>query len=197
MGYSTSELQTMVQVPTKPLTLAEFLQLPETEPASEYIDGQVIQKPMPQGEHSTIQGELIIAINAVVKLKKVARAFPELRCTFDGMSIVPDVAVFTWERIPRKENGGVANVFQAAPDWIIEILSPDQSATKVTKKILHTLKHETQMGWLIDPDEQTIFVYQPKQQPEVFDEPENLLPVPAFASELQLTVGDVFGWLLE
>jgi Uma2 family endonuclease len=34
---------------------------------------------MPQGEHSTIQGELIIAINAVVKPKKVARAFPELR----------------------------------------------------------------------------------------------------------------------
>jgi Uma2 family endonuclease len=107
------------------------------------------------------------------------------------------VSVFIWNRIPRDENGAIANVFQAAPDWIIEILSPNQSATKVTKKILHTLKHETQMGWLIDPDEQTIFVYQPKQQPEVFDEPENLLPVPAFASELQLTVGDVFGWLLE
>ncbi len=69
----------MVQTPAKPLTLEEFLKLPETEPASEYVDGQIIQKPMPQGEHSTIQGELIIAINAVVKPKKVARAFPELR----------------------------------------------------------------------------------------------------------------------
>lgn len=38
----------MVQITTKPLTLAEFLQLPETEPASEYINGQIIQKPMPQ-----------------------------------------------------------------------------------------------------------------------------------------------------
>ena len=187
----------MVQTPTKPLTLKEFLVLPETEPASEYVDSQIIQKPMPQGEHSTIQGELIIAINAVVKPKKVARAFPELRCTFGGRSIVPDVAVFTWERIPRKENGGVANIFQAAPDWIIEILSPDQSSTKVIKKILHSLKHETQMGWLIDPNEQTIFVYQPKQQPEVFDEPEQQLPVPSFASELKLTVGDIFNWLLE
>jgi Uma2 family endonuclease len=187
----------MVQTPAKPLSLEEFLKLPETEPASEYIDGQIIQKPMPQGEHSVIQGELIIVINAVVKPKKVARAFPELRCMFGGRSIVPDVAIFTWERIPRKENGGVANVFQAAPDWIIEILSPDQSATKVTKKILHSLKHETQMGWLIDPDDQTIFVYQPKQQLEVFDEMEEQLPVPPFASELRLTVGDVFGWLLE
>lgn len=49
------------------------------------------------------------------------------------------------------------------------------------------------MGWLIDPDEQTIFVYLPKQQPEVFDQPEQLLPVPAFASELNLSVGLVFG----
>jgi Uma2 family endonuclease len=53
------------------------------------------------------------------------------------------------------------------------------------------------MGWLIDPDEQTIFVYQSSQQPEVFDEPKDQLSVPSFASELRLTVGDVFGWLLE
>lgn len=187
----------MVQTPAKPLSLEEFLKLPETEPASEYIDGQIIQKPMPQGKHSVIQGELITTINAAVKPQKIARAFPELRCTFEKRSIVPDVSVFVWSRIPRDENGAIANAFQAAPDWIIEILSPDQSATKVTKKILHSLKHETQMGWLIDPDEQTIFVYQPKQQPEVFDEPEDQLPVPSFASELRLTVGEVFGWLLE
>ncbi len=53
------------------------------------------------------------------------------------------------------------------------------------------------MGWLIDPDEQTVFVYLPKQQPEVFDQPQEQLPVLSFASELCLTVGDLFGWLLE
>jgi Uma2 family endonuclease len=37
----------MVQVPTKPLTLEEFLVLPETKPASEFIDGNIIQKLMP------------------------------------------------------------------------------------------------------------------------------------------------------
>jgi hypothetical protein len=30
----------MVQTPSKPLTLEEFLQLPETKPASEFINGQ-------------------------------------------------------------------------------------------------------------------------------------------------------------
>lgn len=187
----------MVQTPSKALTLAEFLLLPETKPASEYIDGQILRKPMPQGKHSVIQGELVPTINGVVKSKRIARAFPELRCTFGGRSTVPDIAVFLWNRIPRDETGEVANTFLAAPDWTIEILSPEQSQTKVTKNILHCLKHETQMGWLIDPDEQTVFVYRPKQEPEVLDEPDEIVPVPTFTSELQLTIRSLFAWLLE
>jgi Uma2 family endonuclease len=157
----------MVQTLPKSLTLEEFLNLSETKPASEYIDGEIIQKPMPQGEHSVLQGELTSAANAALKPQKVARAFPELRCIFGGRAIVPDVTVFTWERIPRKENGCVANVFAIAPDWTIEILSPDQSQTKVTKNILHCLKHGTQMGWLIDPEEQSVFVYRQTPSTEV------------------------------
>jgi Putative restriction endonuclease len=52
----------MLQTPTKTLTLEEFLKLPETEPPSEYINGRIIQKPMPQGEYSAIQTELPPAI---------------------------------------------------------------------------------------------------------------------------------------
>ncbi len=187
----------MVQTPSKPLTLEEFLTLPETKPASEYIKGKIIQKPMPKGKHSSIQTEFAATVNATLRVPKIARAFSELRCSFAGQSIVPDVSVFVWERIPRDENGEIANIFTAAPDWLVEILSPEQSQTKVTKKILHALKHETQMGWLIDPQEKTIFVYHSQQQIEVFDEPEQQLPVPVFARELRLTVMKIFGWLLE
>jgi Uma2 family endonuclease len=187
----------MVQTPSKPVTLDEFLKLPETKPASEYIDGKIIQKPMPKGKHSAIQTEFSTTVNVILKPQRIARAFSELRCTFGGRSIVPDVSVFTWERIPRDENGEVSNTFLIAPDWTIEILSPEQSQTKVTKNILHCLNHGTQMGWLIDPDEQTIFVYLPKQQPEVFDQPEQKLPVLSFANNLNLSVQSVFAWLLE
>ncbi len=185
----------MVQTPSRPLTLEEFLLLPETKPASEYIDGQIIQKPMPQGEHSALQTELAPAINAVVKSRQVARAFTELRCTFGGRSTVPDIAVFLWNRIPRKGDGSVENVFAIAPDWTIEILSPDQSQTKVTKNILHCLKHGAQMGWLIDPAEQSVFIYLPDQPTNVYDEPEARLPVPNFAKDFFLTVEGLFGWL--
>nr|WP_010482189.1 Uma2 family endonuclease [Acaryochloris sp. CCMEE 5410] len=136
----------MVQVPSKSLTLEEFLRLPETKPASEYIEEQILQKPMPQGKHSRIQGELLAAINAVVKPERVACAFPELRCTYPsrshpadvygGRSTVPDIAVFTWSRILCDDSGEVANAFSLAPDWTIEILSPDQSHTRVTKNII-------------------------------------------------------------
>ncbi|MGI0490925.1 Uma2 family endonuclease [Alkalinema pantanalense CENA528] len=125
----------MVQSPSKSITLAEFLKLPETKPASEYIDGQVLQKPMPQGKHSVIQTELSTIVNSSLKPQRVGRAFSELRCTFGGRSNVPDVSVFAWARIPRDPTGEIANAFAIAPDWTIEILSPDQSQTKVTKNI--------------------------------------------------------------
>jgi Uma2 family endonuclease len=185
----------MVQTPSRPITLAEFLKLPETKPACEYLDGEVIQKPMPQGKHSAIQGELVSAINAIAKPQHIARAFPELRCSFGERSIVPDVAVFSWQRIPREENGTVANTFALAPDWTIEILSPDQSQTKVTKNILHCLAHGTQIGWLIDPDEQVVFVYYPKRETEVFDTLESILPVLPSVSEFKLTIQELFSWL--
>lgn len=187
----------MVQTPAKIPTLKEFLKLPETEPASEYIDGHIIQKPIPQGEHSAIRTELSTAINAALKSRRIARAFSELRCTFGKRSTVPDVSVLTWERIPRRENGRVANVFSIAPDWTIEVLSPDQSQTKVTKNILHCLKYETQMGWLIDPEDQSVFVYSPDQPTDVFDRPAARLPVPEFAKDFNLTTKELFDWLLE
>ena len=187
----------MVQAIPKSLTLAEFLKLPETKPAREYINGTIIQKPMPQGKHSVIQGELSAAINAILKPAKVARVFTELRCTFGGQSIVPDSCIFVWDRIPRDENGTIANVFRASPDWTIEILSPDQSQTRVIKNILHCLQHQTQMGWLIDPKVETVLVYRPQQQVELFDEPHQVIPVPDFAKDFKLTVEELFGWLLE
>ncbi|WP_413198632.1 Uma2 family endonuclease [Nostoc piscinale] len=186
----------MIKTPTRRISLEEFLQLPETKPVSEYIDGEIIQKPMPQGKHSRLQLQLPNAINHVTEPKKTALAFPELRCTFGGRSTVPDVAVFAWNRIPVDEKGNIANVFNTYPDWTIEILSPEQkSSTKVTKNILHCLNHGTSLGWLIDPEEYCVLVYPPHQQIIYLDNEEDILPVPDLVSDLNLTLGQLFGWL--
>ena len=185
----------MVQTAIKSIALEAFLKLPETKPASEFVDGRIIQKPMPQGKHSTIQRDLCTAIETILKPTRIARAYPELRCTFGDRSTVPDVTVFAWERIPRDNDGKVANVFAIAPDWTIEILSPDQSQTKVVRNILYCLSNGTKMGWLIDPAEELVFVYLADRTISVFEEPEDLLPVPEFAGSFQLTVGKLFSWL--
>jgi Uma2 family endonuclease len=191
----------MVQAPQSPkaavVTLEAFLAMPETQPASEFIDGQIFPKPMPQGKHSAIQTEFVSVVNGQLKRAKIARSFSELRCTFGGRAIVPDVSVFVWERIVRDASGEVANGFVIAPDWTIEILSPDQSQTKVVKNIVHCLKHGAQMGWLIDPDDRTVFVYEPDREIAIFDGMNDRLPMPGFTLGLTLTVGELFGWLVD
>ncbi len=185
----------MVATPVKSLTLESFLALPETKPASEYIDGKIVQKPMPQGKHSLLQLELISFINSILRKASIAIAFPELRCTTGGRSTVPDIVVLKNENIPKDDDGEVSNVVTTAPDWTIEILSPDQSTTKVIKNILHCLDNGTEVGWLIDPAEKMILVYQPDRQVQVIDSIEQGLIFPGFAQSMKLTVGDIFGWL--
>lgn len=175
------------------LTLEEFLKLPETKPASEFIHGEIIQQPMPQGEHSLIQTTLCEVINGIAKKHKIAIAFPELRCTFGGQSIVPDVAVFRWERIPLTASRRIVNRFEIQPDWVIEILSPDQRQTKVLGNLLHCSRNGTELGWLIDSQEESVLAVFPGQQVAVY-EGSAQLPI-LNGIELELTVEQIFGWL--
>ncbi len=181
-------------IATHPLTLDEFLQLPETKPASDFINGKIIQKPMPQGEHSLLQGTLCETLNQQAKEAKIAMAFPELRCTFGGQSIVPDLAIFRWQRIPRKPSGRIENRFNYHPDWAIEILSPEQSQTRVLSNLLHCAQHGTELGWLIDPDEETVLIVWPDQRVQLL-EGESRLPV-INEIDVSLTVLQLFSWLI-
>ena len=175
-------------------TLEEFLKLPETKPANEYINGKIYQKPMPQGKHSRLQIKLASAINEVGETQKLAYALTELRCTFAGRSIVPDIAVFEWQNIPLDANGQIANKFTIAPDWIIEILSPEQSANRVIRKIIFALNNGTKLGYFIDSDDESITVFQPNQLPEV-KEKQDILPVLDVLQSWQLKAEDIFSWL--
>jgi Uma2 family endonuclease len=184
---------TSIQSPSK-ISLEEFLLLPETKPASEYVDGKIYQKDMPQGKHSTLQTRFGNRINQVGEPQKLAFAFSELRCTFGGRSLVPDIAVFEWSRILLNAKGEVENRFEIVPDWTIEILSPDQNPTRVINNILFCLNHNAKLGWLIDPEEKLVLVFKPQQQPEA-KENQDILPVLDVLSDLQLSADDLFGLL--
>ncbi len=111
---------------------------------------------MPKIKHSLLRVKACNEINQVTETPKIAYAFPELRCTFDGRSIVPDIAVLLWEQIEFDESDEPVNDVLIAPYWTMEILSPQQSSNRVTRKIIRCLKHGCQLGLLIDPDDRSI-----------------------------------------
>jgi Uma2 family endonuclease len=182
-----------MSITTPLISLEEFLQLPETEPVSEYINGEMIPKTMPKSKHSRLQIKICNAINAVTEAEKIAYAFPELRCSFAGRSIVSDVAVFRWEQIEFDQNGEPLDDVYTPPDWIMEILSPEQSPNRVIEKILHCLKSGCQGGWLLDPSDRSILIFTPNQSPQVWVGSDRL-PVPPFLP-LELTTVQIFDWL--
>jgi len=178
---------------TQPLTLDEFLKLPETEPASEYINGAIYQKSMPKGKHSRLQLKLCNRINEITESQQIAYAFPELRCSFGDRSIVPDIAVFRWERIPFDADGEAPNDFFLCPDWTIEILSPEQSSNRVIGNILYCLQWGCKLGWLIDPADRSVVVFHPDAQPKLLQGGDRLPVVESI--DLAQTVDQVFALL--
>lgn len=186
----------MVQTPTRaitPVTLDAFLQLPETSPAREYCDGEILQKPMPKSRHSRLQGKLCAVVNEVTEPMQLAYGFPELRCTFGGRSLVPDIAVLRWAQIQFNDEGEPLADVSVAPCWAIEILSPQQSSNRVTDNLLHCLSHGSELGWLLDPGDRSILSFLPGQQPRL-DRGSAGLPVPDGLA-LHLSAEQVFGWL--
>jgi Uma2 family endonuclease len=174
-------------------TLEDFLQEPELKPAVEYIAGERIQKPMPKGRHSRLQGKICDAINRVAEDSRLAYAFPELRCSFGDRSVVPDITVFLWGNIPFVAEGEVPDRFESAPDWVVAILSPEQKANKVIGNLVYCLNFGSRLGWFLDPDDLSILVFQPQQQPRLCVG-SDVLPV-LDGIDLSLTVDHVYGWL--
>lgn len=174
------------------LTIEQFLQLPHLEesPPWEYIDGVISQKPMPKTRHSILQKRLLTAID---RHSETHTALPELRCTFGGRSIVPDIAVIAWSRIAITETGEPVDDFLEPPDWAIEILSPNQTANRVIENLLYCLRHGSQLGWLIDPDDYSILIFAPQQEPQVCRGTSQLKVLPGV--DLEINAEQMFAWL--
>lgn len=142
-----------------PLTLEKFLAQPniESSPAWELIAGCAIQKARHTLFHSRLQRNLVNYINAHTDRYE---AIQELRCLVPPYSPVPDIAIIKCDRLPDQDGP-----FSGAPDWLIEILSPDQGTLNLQNKILHCLIDGTQLAWLIDLSRQQVWVWQGNDLP--------------------------------
>lgn len=185
------------------LTLADFFARPDIDesPAWEFVNGVMTKKPMPQGKHSQLQFMICQAINQAADPLKFAHAFPELRFNLLKRSLVPDVAVFLWDRIPRSNEGEIANQFNLSPDWVIEILSPQQNVTKVMANISYCLDQGSELGWLIDPEDKNVTVFFCDRHPLYFSVTDPEInqaqePLPTLSGlDLSLSSEQIFNWL--
>jgi Uma2 family endonuclease len=176
------------------ITLAEFLKLPETKPALEFINGRIIQKVPPKFRHSVLQTEIVTQINRRTMGRKVGLAAVELRCTFAGRSIVPDVSYFRWDRIQFDEHGEPIDDVFLPPDFAVEVLSPDQSEPATVAKLRFAVAHEMKLGWLVNPSTRTVKVFRPGKPVRVC-RGTAVLNAGRLVGGFRCTVDELFGWL--
>lgn len=144
---------------TTKLTLEQFLEREETEPASEYEDGEVTQKAMPSIGHGWVQRLLAFALTLYLRANPGRYAGSEVRCIFGPRghrrAYVPDSIFISAE---RRGSWKLDGPFRAAPDLAIEILSPGDRMSRVLRKIRFSLENGVRQVWLIDPMRRTIEV---------------------------------------
>jgi Uma2 family endonuclease len=88
----------------------------------------------------------------------------------DGSRRSPDAAWFDAKRWREAQQPGTRfPVF--APEFVIEVRSPEQRARPLREKMDEYILNGVQLGWLIDPIEQTVTIYRPGREPEVLKQP--------------------------
>jgi Uma2 family endonuclease len=108
----------------------------------------------------------------------------------DGSTLAPDVSWTSNERLSKftkKEHEGFLPI---APDFVVEILADGDPLAERQAKMLQWLENGAQLGWLIDPFQQTAAIYRAGEPPRVLEKPDVLdgdRPIAGFTLEM--------GWL--
>lgn len=161
-GPSALGILAAMTTPTR-VSVEEFLALEETKPYLELIDGEVVQKAMPSPKHSATVVEIIGVLRNFLRATPIARGDTELRHRqrAEDRVFLPDISVTLRSRWPR----GAAGPVEVMPDFAIEVLSPDDRASRIAERIDFYLRAGTQLVWIIDPELENVSIYRPDAQP--------------------------------
>jgi Uma2 family endonuclease len=86
----------------------------------------------------------------------------------------PDVAWIQksrWEAIPLEQRKKFAPI---CPDFVVELRSETDDLTMLQNKMEEYISNGARLGWLIDPLERQVYVYQPDVVMQQFDQPATL-----------------------
>ncbi len=146
-----------LQIQSRTLTLEQYEALPEGRRA-EVFDGMVYDMASPSQMHQTISMELSnILYNYIKSRKGLCRVFTapfDVKLSDQPLTIVqPDIMVIC-DR--DKLDGRRCN---GAPDFIIEIVSPDNPADDYVRKLYYYNNSGVREYWIVDPERKLVTVY--------------------------------------
>ncbi|KKI99572.1 Uma2 family endonuclease [Prochlorothrix hollandica] len=90
-----------------------------------------------------------------------------------------------WDAIPIGQRRKFAPL---CPDFVIELQSPTDELSPLQAKLQEYLDNGTRLGWLIAPDRQTVYCYQPDRGVQILQRPPSLSGadvLPGFTLDLQ------------
>ena len=134
------------------------IRIPETKPATELIDGRLVQKMSPKWRHQELELRWTLALRAWDGGR--GRSIHEWRLEFTApghefASLVPDVAYFSRESLDALGLGR-AEAPDRAPDAAVEILSPGDSQARLAWKIGAYLAGGAVVVFIVDPPRRTV-----------------------------------------
>jgi Uma2 family endonuclease len=122
------------------------------EPDAEYVDGQIEERPMGQYDHAAWQEAIIVWFRQHASEWNI-RVKPELRVQVSPTRFrVPDVTVFGRDL-------SIEQILTRAPIAVFEVLSPEDSMTRVMRKLGDYATMGIPHIWVIDPENSESYIY--------------------------------------
>jgi Uma2 family endonuclease len=84
----------------------------------------------------------------------------------NGAALSPDTSWISHERLAKLTKAQKRKFIPLCPDFVVELTSPSNRLRAVKRKMVEWMENGAQLGWLIDPERQTVIVYRPNQEPQ-------------------------------
>lgn len=87
---------------------------------------------------------------------------------------IPDVCWVSDERVAQQPEGYEGVLLAACPEFVIEIRSESDSIESQQSKMDRWIQYGVLLGWMVDPLDETVWVYRPDTEPELVKQPDEL-----------------------
>lgn len=150
----------------------EFIKQPEnTARHYELIAGEVVLV-VSNGYASRVAARIVRFLDAFVEEHKLGRVTTaDGGYMVGGQPYIPDAAFLSYKTQQSPEYTEGYNI--TAPDLAVEVLSPGNTETQITTKVVNYLNAGS-LVWLVDPVRKTVTVYQSGQAPESLSQEDTL-----------------------